>query len=83
VNTFIFTEIVGLKPDLFLIDNCHGHSLFYPDGMVARGEKVATFAVSFGSGMRLASRFPPHLAAGKPGIIFSIVANGRSEENLP
>ena len=47
-----------------------------PCRMVARGVKVATFAVSFGSGLRLASRFPPHLTDGKPGTILSIVANG-------
>ena len=76
MNTVSFITIAGLKPDLFLIDNCQGHPLFYPDGMVCSGEKVATFAVSFSSGMHLASRLPAHLAAGKLGMILSNVANG-------
>ena len=37
----------------------------------------------FDSGMRLASRPPAHLPAGKPTMGLSIVANGRSEQNLP
>tara|TARA_Y100000588_G_C13430913_1_gene575723 strand:- start:187 stop:462 length:276 start_codon:yes stop_codon:yes gene_type:complete len=72
-----------LKARSFLIDNCQGHSLFYPGGMVVRREKVATFAGSFDSEMRLASWFPTHLPDGTSIRALFIVANGRSGQNPP